>query len=237
VGVKYFLFLIVISASMQVHSKTFEQDAYDSCKSDFDPVFCELFIAEAKRKGVMALDFLSNHIRPQMMKGYKAYNDKVGKQATRRIVQTYENVKPAIQRQYEITTSYWYDQSPEFFEDLSYAPTPLKMAQEKLLFLFWDSQEKVASLSQNINKNPMLEVATQMLVESSEVRTGKVIPKIMRVKMVFGEPIYMTGDPTNLQLLRDLTDSLMRKIQEMSGQEYVDIYATRRKAELNDAEE
>ena len=67
--------------------------------------------------------------------------------------------------------------------------------------------------------------------------TGKVVPKIMRVKMVFGEPIYMTGDPTNLQLLRDLTDSLMRRIQELSGQEYVDIYATRRKAELNDSEE
>lgn len=67
--------------------------------------------------------------------------------------------------------------------------------------------------------------------------TGKVIPKIMRVKMVFGEPMYMTGDPTNLQLLRDLTDTLMRKIQELSGQEYVDIYATRRKEEINDAEQ
>jgi len=67
--------------------------------------------------------------------------------------------------------------------------------------------------------------------------TGKVVPKIMRVKMVFGEPIYMTGDPTNLQLLRDLTDDLMRKIQQMSGQEYVDIYATRRKAEIVDEEQ
>lgn len=66
--------------------------------------------------------------------------------------------------------------------------------------------------------------------------TGKVIPKIMRVKMVFGDPIYMTGDPTNLQLLRDLTDNLMRKIQELSGQEYVDIYATRRKDEINEAD-
>jgi 1-acyl-sn-glycerol-3-phosphate acyltransferase len=66
--------------------------------------------------------------------------------------------------------------------------------------------------------------------------TGKVIPKIMRVKMVFGEPIYMEGDSTNLQLLRDLTDDLMRKIQELSGQEYVDIFATRRKAEIEEAE-
>lgn len=66
--------------------------------------------------------------------------------------------------------------------------------------------------------------------------TGKVIPKIMRVKMIFGEPIYLKGDSTNLQLLRDLTDDLMRKIQELSGQEYVDIFATRRKAEIDEAE-
>ena len=66
--------------------------------------------------------------------------------------------------------------------------------------------------------------------------TGKVIPKIMRVKMVFGEPIYFSGDSTNLQLLRDKTDELMRTIQSLSGQEYVDIYATRRKAEMLDDE-
>ena len=66
--------------------------------------------------------------------------------------------------------------------------------------------------------------------------TGKVIPKIMRVKMIFGEPIYFKGDSTNLQLLRDLTDELMRKIQELSGQEYVDIFATRRKAEIDEAD-
>lgn len=64
--------------------------------------------------------------------------------------------------------------------------------------------------------------------------TGKVIPNIMRVKMVFGEPIFYTGDPSDLKLLRDLTDDLMKKIQELSGQEYVDIYATRRKAEIEE---
>lgn len=66
--------------------------------------------------------------------------------------------------------------------------------------------------------------------------TGKVIPKIMRVKMIFGEPIYLQGDSTNLQLLRDLTDDLMRRIQTLSGQEYVDIYATRRKVEIEEGE-
>jgi 1-acyl-sn-glycerol-3-phosphate acyltransferase len=66
--------------------------------------------------------------------------------------------------------------------------------------------------------------------------TGKVIPNIMRVKMVFGEPMYVSGDSTNLQFLRDKTDELMRAIQNLSGQEYVDIYATRRKAEMNEEE-
>ena len=66
--------------------------------------------------------------------------------------------------------------------------------------------------------------------------SGKLIPKIMRVKMIFGEPIYLKGDSTNLQLLRDVTDDLMRKIQELSGQEYVDIFATRRKAEMDDGD-
>ncbi len=64
--------------------------------------------------------------------------------------------------------------------------------------------------------------------------TGKVIPKIMRVKLIFGEPIYFTGDSTDMQVLRDATDTLMRTLQEMSGQEYVDIYATKKKVEPND---
>jgi 1-acyl-sn-glycerol-3-phosphate acyltransferase len=66
--------------------------------------------------------------------------------------------------------------------------------------------------------------------------SGKVIPKIMRVKMIFGEPIYLTGDSTDNQLLRDATDKIMHKIQELSGQEYVDIFATRRKAEMTEEE-
>lgn len=64
--------------------------------------------------------------------------------------------------------------------------------------------------------------------------TGKVIPKIMRVKMVFGEPMNFEGDSSDLLHLRDVTDQIMKKIQELSGQEYVDIYASRRKDELKD---
>lgn len=64
--------------------------------------------------------------------------------------------------------------------------------------------------------------------------TGKVIPKVMRVEMVFGEPLYFSGDSTDLQVLRDATDKLMQTLQAMSGQEYVDIYATRKKAESDE---
>jgi 1-acyl-sn-glycerol-3-phosphate acyltransferase len=67
--------------------------------------------------------------------------------------------------------------------------------------------------------------------------TGKVIPKIMRVKMVFGEPMFFEGDSSDLLYLRDVTDQIMKKIQELSGQEYVDIYASRRKDELKDESE
>ena len=63
---------------------------------------------------------------------------------------------------------------------------------------------------------------------------GKIIPKIMRVKMIFGEPIYFRGDSTDLEVLRDATDSLMGTLQEMSGQEYVDIYAPRKKVAADD---
>jgi 1-acyl-sn-glycerol-3-phosphate acyltransferase len=59
--------------------------------------------------------------------------------------------------------------------------------------------------------------------------TGSVVPKVMRVAMIFGEPMYFEGDPTDLLHLRDVTDKIMSTIQELSGQEYVDTYATKAK--------
>ena len=76
---------------------------------------------------------------------------------------------------------------------------------------------------------PVVPVA---MFNTAEIQpTGKVIPKIMRVEMVFGEPIYFTtpekaNDPESL---RKATDQIMKKLQEMSGQEYVDIYASQAK--------
>ena len=66
--------------------------------------------------------------------------------------------------------------------------------------------------------------------------TGKVIPKIMRVKMIFGEPMYFEGDSSDLLHLRDVTDQIMNAIHAMSGQEYIDIYAPK-KAKLGEIQE
>jgi 1-acyl-sn-glycerol-3-phosphate acyltransferase len=59
--------------------------------------------------------------------------------------------------------------------------------------------------------------------------TGKVVPKVQRVEMIFGEPLYYKGDTSDLKVLREITDEIMNKIQEISGQEYVDMYASEAK--------
>ena len=67
--------------------------------------------------------------------------------------------------------------------------------------------------------------------------TGTVVPKVMRVKMIFGEPMYFDGDSTDLKYLRVVTDQIMSRIQEMSGQEYVDTYATKAKKSAEESED
>ena len=59
--------------------------------------------------------------------------------------------------------------------------------------------------------------------------TGKVIPKVMRVGMTFGEPMYFEGDSRDAAHLREVADTIMKRIQQLSGQEYVDEYATKAK--------
>lgn len=81
---------------------------------------------------------------------------------------------------------------------------------------------------------PVVPVA---MFNTAEIQpTGKVLPKIMRVKMVFGEPMHFStpeksNDPEEL---RKATDAIMKKLQEMSGQEYVDIYASQAKEALEE---
>jgi 1-acyl-sn-glycerol-3-phosphate acyltransferase len=66
--------------------------------------------------------------------------------------------------------------------------------------------------------------------------TGTVVPKVMRVEMIFGEPMYFDGDSTDLLHLRDVTDKIMQTIQALSGQEYVDTYATKAKKTIEEEE-
>jgi 1-acyl-sn-glycerol-3-phosphate acyltransferase len=45
--------------------------------------------------------------------------------------------------------------------------------------------------------------------------------------MTFGEPMYFEGDSRDALFLRECADAIMKRIQQMSGQEYVDTYAVK----------
>ena len=72
---------------------------------------------------------------------------------------------------------------------------------------------------------PVIPVA---MFNTAEIQpTGQVVPKVRRVEMVFGEPIYFTGDSTDQGVLRAATNQLMEKIAQISKQEYVpEMYAS-----------
>ena len=48
--------------------------------------------------------------------------------------------------------------------------------------------------------------------------------------------MYFEGDSTDLQYLREVTDQIMKRIQQLSGQEYVDTYAVKPKKNSSDEE-
>jgi len=75
---------------------------------------------------------------------------------------------------------------------------------------------------------PVVPVA---MFNTAEIQpTGQIVPKVRRVEMVFGEPMYFTGDSTDLDLLRSVTNQIMEKIAELSKQEYVpNMYASEAK--------
>ncbi len=77
---------------------------------------------------------------------------------------------------------------------------------------------------------PVIPVA---MFNTAEIQpTGQIVPKVRRVEMVFGEPIYFTGDSSDLTHLRQVTDEIMQAIQKISGQVYVDMYASDAKSAL-----
>jgi 1-acyl-sn-glycerol-3-phosphate acyltransferase len=82
---------------------------------------------------------------------------------------------------------------------------------------------------------PVVPVA---MFNTAEIQpTGKVVPKVQRVEMIFGEPLYFEGDSTNVQTLRDATDRIMDAIAALSKQERVDMYASEAKNRLSRGEE
>jgi 1-acyl-sn-glycerol-3-phosphate acyltransferase len=64
---------------------------------------------------------------------------------------------------------------------------------------------------------------------------GRRIPRIMRPGVRFGRPLDFSryeGMEDDRYVLRSVTDEIMYALMDLSGQEYVDIYAQRAKAEI-----
>jgi len=64
---------------------------------------------------------------------------------------------------------------------------------------------------------------------------GRTVPRIARVGIRIGEPLDFAryeGMESDRFVLRSMTDEIMYELMVLSGQEYVDIYATKAKADL-----
>ena len=80
---------------------------------------------------------------------------------------------------------------------------------------------------------PIIPVA--MIDTDKAQPTGQKIPNITRVGVRFGTPIDTSayaGRQDDHEVLRTVTDEVMRTLQQLSGQEYVDEYAAARKAAI-----
>jgi 1-acyl-sn-glycerol-3-phosphate acyltransferase len=67
---------------------------------------------------------------------------------------------------------------------------------------------------------------------------GQVRPRIMRARIVIGAPLDFSryqGMAGDRFVLRSMTDEIMYELMELSGQEYVDMYATKAKSMTSDA--
>lgn len=66
---------------------------------------------------------------------------------------------------------------------------------------------------------------------------GQVVPKLMRPGIRIGKPLDFSryqGMDGDRFILRSVTDEVMYEIMKLSGQEYVDIYATAAKRQIAD---
>ena len=67
---------------------------------------------------------------------------------------------------------------------------------------------------------------------------GQVMPRIMQVGIRIGEPLDFSryeGMEGDRFVLRSITDEIMYELMQLSGQEYVDCYATKAKEDIADA--
>ena len=74
---------------------------------------------------------------------------------------------------------------------------------------------------------PVIPVA---MVDTDKVMPiGQRLPKVRRVGIVIGEPLDFSrfdGMEGDRFILRSITDEIMYELSRLSGQEYVDVYAT-----------
>ena len=80
---------------------------------------------------------------------------------------------------------------------------------------------------------PVIPVA--MIGTDKAQPTGKVIPRIMRIGVRVGTPLDFSryeGMQDDRFVLRSITDEIMYALMELSGREYVDMYATSMKDRL-----
>ncbi|MFF3641827.1 lysophospholipid acyltransferase family protein [Streptomyces sp. NPDC002564] len=84
---------------------------------------------------------------------------------------------------------------------------------------------------------PVLPVA---MIDTEKIQPpGKVMPKLMRPGIRIGKPLDFRryqGMEQDRFVLRALTDEVMYEIMKLSGQEYVDMYATAAKRQISEAQ-
>ena len=80
---------------------------------------------------------------------------------------------------------------------------------------------------------PVIPVA---MIDTEKIQPpGRLVPKIGRVGLRIGRPLDFSryrGMEGDRFVLRSVTDEIMYELMELSGQVYVDVYASRAKAEL-----
>lgn len=83
---------------------------------------------------------------------------------------------------------------------------------------------------------PVIPVA---MIDTEKIQPpGKVVPKLMSPGIRIGRPLDFSryeGMDHDRFIMRSLTDEVMYEIMKLSGQEYVDIYATAAKRQLTEA--